>query len=68
MSDTPTADPIPLAVFLFGSATPSGGRLVPEGEEQAVNGYVVFTYASERQYVPVVWWHDELTAGSPAPY
>lgn len=56
--------------FLYGSATPCCSRIYREGEEQPVNGYVVFTYhaGAERQYVPVVWFGGELSVGTPAEY
>jgi hypothetical protein len=56
--------------FLYGSATPCCSRLYAEGEEQSVQGFVVFTYAddSERLYVPLAWWHDALSVGTPTPY
>ena len=54
--------------FLFGSATPCCSTLRGQGEEVPIPGYVVFTYGDAREYVPVAWWHDILTAGSPAPY
>ena len=63
--------PIERIQFLYGSATPTtGGRLYAEDEEQPVNGYVVFTYAhgADRQYVPVVWFDEKLSSGTPASY
>jgi hypothetical protein len=56
--------------FLFGSATPCCSRLYREGEEQPVIGHVIITYlgGAERQYVPVVWFGGELSAGTPAEY
>ncbi len=56
--------------FLYGSATPHTRPPFPEEDEQPVDAYVVFTYSdgSDRRYVPVVWWRDALTAGTPAAY
>ncbi len=63
--------PIERIQFLYGSATPTiGGLFYAEGAEQPVSGYVVFTYAdgADRQYVPVVWFDEKLSSGTPAPY
>ena len=63
--------PIERIQFLYGSATPFGHRrILAEGEEPSILGYVVFSYqgTSEREYVQTVLWHDTLTVESPAPY
>jgi hypothetical protein len=56
--------------FLYGSATPCCSRIYPRGEEQPVDGYVVFTYVdgAEREYVPVQWYGGKLSAGSLSDY
>lgn len=66
-TDRPTIERVQ---FLYGSATPCCSRLYRDGEEEPVNGYVVFTYVggAEREYVPVVWFGGELSVGEPADY
>ncbi len=53
--------------FLYGSATPCCSYIYPQDEDPPVQGFVVFTYAREQEYVPVWWWRGELTVGDPAP-
>jgi len=56
--------------FLYGSAIPCCSYVYPAGEEQPIQGYVVFTYADDasRQFVDVTSWHRELTVGPPTDY
>jgi hypothetical protein len=66
-ADHPTIERIQ---FLYGSVTPWSHRRFVEEEDRSIYGYVVFSYAgsSARLYVPLAWWHDALSVGTPTPY